>query len=574
MRKACLFLGHYLKEFRLQIIVTLLSTVIVSSAILGLGYALKYLIDKGFAAGNEESLNYAFLILISIIALISLASFTRSFRVNWICEKLEADIKKDAFKNLIKISPSYFDLHKVSDVISRLTSDLSLVTSTLTTLASYSIRNILMAVGGLIMLMVGSFKLASYVLVVLPLVIIPVIIVGRKVKALSKENQHNIASSNGFMEENFSFIKAVQTYNNEEFEIYKFGGLLGNSLKLAKRRIKLRSLFFSIAIFLILTAVAFVLWIGGHDVLDGSMSAGDLSSFIFYSVITATSLGGLSENYSDIQRAIGALERIIETTEAKNSVNEVSHPIKLKKSAKRSLRIEDLSFSYPSAKAVKVLNNLNFEVSEGLTIAIVGPSGAGKTTIFQLLLRFYDPSEGAIKLSGLNLKDLGLNDLRGEFALVSQDPAIFSASAYENILYGDINASRAQVEAAAKDAEIFDFFNSLPDGLDTYVGDKGMKISGGQKQRIAIARAILCNPKILLLDEATSSLDSENERLVQIALSRLRENRTTIVIAHRISTIINADKIIVLDKGEIKAEGTHKELLKTSELYKKLYSNF
>lgn len=573
MLKACFFLAHYLKAFRIQIAITFLSIIVVSCSILGLGYALKYLIDHGFASKNEQSLNYAFLMLIAIIILISLASYNRSYRVNWICEKLETGIKKDAFKNIINISPSYFEYHKVSDIVSRLTSDLSVVISSLTTIASYSIRNILMAIGGLIMLLAGSLKLATYVLIILPIVILPIIIVGRRVKILSKENQRNIADYNGLMEENLSFIKTVQAFNNEEFEINKFGDFLDNALILAKERIRLRSLFFSITIFLILVAVAFVLWIGGSDVLDGKMSAGDLSSFIFYSVLTATSLGGLSENYSDIQRAIGALERIIETIQAQDNIIKADNPVKLKVSEKRSLQIKNLSFFYPSSSEIKILNNLNFEVSANSTIALVGPSGAGKTTVFQLLLRFYDPQEGEIKLDGVNIKNFSLSDLRQEFALVSQDPVIFSASAYDNILYGNINASKKQVIEAAKAAEIFDFFHSLPEGLDTYLGEKGMKISGGQKQRIAIARAVLRNPKILLLDEATSSLDSENERLVQLALSRLSKNRTTIVIAHRISTIINADKIIVLDKGKIIAEGTHQELLDNCKLYNQLYSN-
>ncbi len=573
MLKASFFLAHYLKAFRIQIAITFLSIIVVSCSILGLGYALKYLIDHGFASKNEQSLNYAFLMLIAIIILISLASYNRSYRVNWICEKLETGIKKDAFKNIINISPSYFEYHKVSDIVSRLTSDLSLVISSLTTIASYSIRNILMAIGGLIMLLAGSLKLATYVLIILPIVILPIIIVGRRVKILSKENQRNIADYNGLMEENLSFIKTVQAFNNEEFEINKFGDFLDNALILAKERIRLRSLFFSITIFLILVAVAFVLWIGGSDVLDGKMSAGDLSSFIFYSVLTATSLGGLSENYSDIQRAIGALERIIETIQAQDNIIKADNPFKLQASEKRSLQIKNLSFFYPSSSEIKILNNLNFEVSANSTIALVGPSGAGKTTVFQLLLRFYDPQEGEIKLDGVNIKNFSLSDLRQEFALVSQDPVIFSASAYDNILYGNINSSKKQVIEAAKAAEIFDFFHSLPEGLDTYLGEKGMKISGGQKQRIAIARAILRNPKIFLLDEATSSLDSENERLVQLALSRLSKNRTTIVIAHRMSTIINADKIIVLDKGKIIAEGTHQELLDNCKLYNQLYSN-
>ncbi len=571
MRKAYLFLSHYLKAFRWQIAISFFSIIIISFSILGLGYALRYLIDQGFTAHSEQSLNYAFLLLILMVVLLSFASFSRSYRVNWICEQLEASIKEDAFKNIIKISPSYFELNKISDTVSRLTSDLALVSNMITMLASYSIRNILTAIGGLIMLLLASFKLTSYVLIAFPIVIAPIIIVGRKIRNLSKANQHNIANYNALMEENFSFIKTVQAYNNEEFELQKFTNLIDHALAKTKQRIMLRAIFFAIAIGLILFAIILVLWIGGHDVLNGKMTAGALSSFVFYAIVTATSLGALSETYSDVQRAIGALDRVVEIIEAKSSVVETINPLKLKPLEKLYLSLENICFFYPSRPEIKILEDISFSVESNSTIAIVGPSGAGKSSIFQLLLRFYEPSSGVIKLNGLNIRDLTLTDLRNQFALVSQDSVIFSASAYDNILYGNVNATRKEVENAAKAAEIFDFFASLPDRLNTYLGEKGMKISGGQKQRIAIARAILRNPKILLLDEATSSLDSENEKLVQQAIAKLQESRTTIVIAHRISTIINADLILVLDKGKIVARGTHPELLKSSELYQKLY---
>ena len=303
------------------------------------------------------------------------------------------------------------------------------------------------------------------------------------------------------------------------------------------------------------------------------MTAGSLSSFIFYSVIVASSLGGLSEAYSDFMRSVGALDRVIEVINAKSNVAEAEVPIKLNQIDKLNLSIENLSFCYPTRPEIKALNDISLKIEDHATIAIVGPSGAGKSSIFQLLLRFYDPSSGAIKLNNIDIKNVSLEELRSQFALVSQEPIIFSASAYDNILYGNVLATKEEVEEAAKNAEIYDFLMSLPDGFNTYLGERGMKISGGQKQRITIARAILRNPKILLLDEATSSLDSENEKLVQVALEKLRENRTTLVIAHRISTIINADLIIVLDQGKLIEQGTHKELLKKSELYQRLYTN-
>ncbi len=564
------FLAGYLAPFRLQIIIIFISISIVSSSILGLGYALKHLIDQGFVNNDIQGLNNAFISLLIMIFFISLASYTRSLRVNWICEQLEINIKKSIYKNIIKLSPGYFELNKVSDVCFRLTADLTLINNTIVMIASFSLRNILMAAGGLILLLFTSFKLTIYVLLILPIILLPIIIIGRKTKALSKENQQNISLSNAHLEETLSFIKAVQAYNQEEYEYQRFVNLSINSQEVALKRIKLRSLLFALVIGLVLSAVALVLWIGGQDVLMEKMSAGSLSSFIFYSVLVATSIGGLSEVFSDWQRANGALERVIELSEAKSPVMEAKEPLNLENSNQLNINIENVSFYYPARPETRVLDNISFVVNPGTTTALVGPSGAGKSTIFQLLLRFYDPNSGQITLGNIDIKSLKLEALRNLFAFVSQDTIIFSGTAYDNILYGRIDASPLEVEEAAKSAEIFDFFNSLPEGLNTHLGEKGVKLSGGQKQRIAIARAILCNPQILLLDEATSALDSENERLLQLALNRLSKNRTTIVIAHRISTIANADSIIVLDQGKIVGQGTHNELLKTNALYQKL----
>jgi ATP-binding cassette subfamily B protein len=569
-KKLLSFLWGYLADFRLQIIIIIASITIVSSAILGLGYGLRHLIDKGFVGHNISNLNNAFIFLLAMILILALASYSRSIRVNWICEKLESNLKKDAYKNIINISPSYFETHKVSDILSRLTTDLTLLSNSIMLIASYSLRNLLMAIGGLILLLITSVKLTSYVLVLLPLILLPLIIIGKKTKALSKKNQEDVAISNAHLEESLSFIKTVQAYNQETFEYTRFLNLIDKAQLIARKRIELRSLLFALVIGLILSAVALVLWIGGQDVLSGNMSPGSLSSFIFYSILVATSIGSLSEVYSDWQRAAGALERIIEVIEAKSNI-ESSADAKLNN--KSNLSIENLSFHYQTRPESKVIDDISFEVESGKIIALVGPSGAGKSTIFHLLLRFADPTDGIIKLGDIDIKRLSLEDLRSQFALVSQDPVIFSGTAYDNILYGNIKASKTEVEMAAKSAEIFDFFQSLPEGLNTQLGEKGMMLSGGQKQRIAIARAILRNPKILLLDEATSSLDSENEQLVQLALTRLRENRTTLVIAHRISTIANADLIILLNKGKIIAKGSHKELLQHNELYQKLSKN-
>jgi ATP-binding cassette, subfamily B, bacterial len=567
------FFWRYLKPFSWQIVVILLSITIVSSAILGLGYALRYLIDQGFVAHSVDRLNQAFILLLIIVIILSVASYVRSIRVNWICEQLEANIKKDAYKNILQLSPSYFDSIKISDILSRLTSDLTLVSNSLVMIASFSLRNSFMAVGGLILLCFSSIKLTLYVLIILPVILIPLIIIGRKTKNLSRENQQNIASSNAHLEETTSFIRMVQAYGHEKFENQRFVSLIDQALVTAKNRIKLRSLLFALVIGLVLSSVSFVLWIGGHDVLDSKMTAGALSSFIFYAVLVATSTASLSEVYSDWQRAAGALDRIIDVVEAKTNITSPANSVEII-DEHPDLILENISFYYPTRPETKVLDNINFKVSSGSIVALVGPSGAGKSSLFQLLLRFYDATSGNIKLGDIDIKAASLDSLRSQFALVSQEPIIFSGSAYDNILYGKTDATKEEVEAAAQAAEILAFFQSLPEGLNTYLGEKGLKLSGGQKQRLSIARAILRSPKILLLDEATSSLDSENEKLVQLALSRLRKNRTTLVIAHRISTIAEADSIIVMDKGAVIAQGKHKDLIQKNDLYKKLSQDY
>lgn len=563
------FIASYLAPFRLQITMALCSVVVVSSAILGLGYALKYLIDQGFVAHDLKHLNQAFILLIAIIILIAFASYNRSSKINWICQALENNIKNAAYKNILNISPSFFELNKISDVIARLTTDLGVISNTLVLIASFSLRNVLMAVGGMILLLVTNLKLTSYVLLILPIILLPLIIIGRKTKKLSKENQQIIADCNSHIEETLSYLKTVHSYNKQDFEYKTFLDLNDLVGKISYKRIKLRAILFSLVIALILSAVAFVLWVGGKDVLNGQMSAGSLSSFIFYAILVATSIGGFSEVYSDWQRANGALERVMEIINVKSPIKEITNTKKIDLQ-KIDLSINHLSFSYPTRTDSLALNDFSLEVKNGSKIAIVGASGAGKSTIFQLLLRFYDPISGNISLNGVDIKEISLHDLHEVFTFIAQDSVIFSDTAYNNILYGKIDANFKEVEEAAKAAEIFDFIDSLPQKFDTYLGEKGTKISGGQKQRIAIARAILRNPKILLLDEATSSLDNENEKLVQKALARLGKNKTTIVITHRISTVVNADLIIVLENGKIAGQGTHKELLQNNRIYQKL----
>lgn len=559
----------YLKDFRWQIILIFLSISLISSAILGLGYALKYLIDQGFVTNSLKHLNYAFLFITALIVLLGFASYNRSSKVNWICQEIESNIKRDIFKKIINISPSYFDSHKISDILSTLNNDLTLVSNSIVMTVSFALRNIMMTIGGIILLLCSNLKLTSYVFVILLLIFFPLLIMGKRIRKISQTNQENISNLNGHIEESLSFIKMLQAYNRELFSYQKFLELNNKVNLVAKKRINLRSILFALVISCVLFSVVFVLWVGGNDVLNGSMTAGSLSSFIFYSILVASSLAGLSEVYSDWQRAYGALERIINIANAQPLILE--HEITSLTPKEINIKFNNLCFAYPTRPEITVLDNINLTLSDSdKIVAFVGPSGAGKTTIFQLLLRFYDPMSGEITIGDINIKNLSLSDLRENFALVSQDPVIFSGSAYENILYGRIDAKKEDIYNAAQAAEILDFFQSLPEGLDTYLGEKGLKLSGGQKQRISIARAILKNPKILLLDEATSSLDSENEKLVQNALFKLRQGKLTLVIAHRISTIMDADLIVVLDKGKIVATGKHDFLIRNSPLYQRL----
>lgn len=571
MIKSFAFLWKYLKPYKWKMLISLLAIILITSSILSLGYALKMLIDNGFASADIRGFNQAFTFIVLIVILLSVASYMRSYQVNNICNSLEQNIKSEIFNKLINISPSYFEHHKVSDVAARLSSDLSLVTSTITMIASYAVRNFTMVIGGLIMLLIGSFKLTSYVLLLMPIVIIPIIYVGKKIRNLSKSYQQNLAHNNFYLEERLSYIKTIQAFNNEHYEIEAYEKLQAENSAFAKKRIFLRSIFFGLSIALVLLAVTFVLWVGGNNVLQGTMSAGSLSSFIFYAVITATSFGAISEIYGDIQRALGSLERIVEISEAVSPINESSEFDGRLNSKVLEVSFSKVSFAYPSRPQNIVLKELDLNFKAGDKIAIVGPSGSGKSTIFQLLLRFFDPISGNIKINGLDIKKISLNKLRKFYSFVSQEPVIFSASAYDNIRYGKLDATEEEIIEAAKNAEIYDFLVSLPKGINSYLGEKGVQISGGQKQRIAIARAFLNDPEILLLDEPTSSLDNENERLVQQALSRLQKNRTLIVIAHRLSTINQYDKIILINEGKFIAEGKHNELLETSELYKKLY---
>jgi ATP-binding cassette subfamily B protein len=560
----------YLAPYKKSLIGVMIALIFTSSSVLGLGRGIQYLIDKGFGENNPALLDKALLVLLTVTLLLALATYTRASLINIICEKVVADIRRDVYRHIIRVSPSFFEHTKTSDVLSRLTTDTTLLNGIIASVMSIALRNILMLVGSLGFLIVTSPKLTAYVLVIVPLVVMPIIIMGRRVRGLSRTAQDKIVALSAHIEESLSGIKTVQAYTREEVECTQFSLKVDEALGAAVDRVRRRALLVALVISMVFGAVACVLWIGGHDVLAGKMTGGQLSSFIFYAILAASSLGALSEVASDLQRAAGATERLFELLTIQSDITDPLHPQHLPEHPAGEIIFTDVGFSYPARPDKQSLSSFSLHVHPGETIALVGPSGAGKTTLFQLLLRFYDPQHGSITLDGTELRELPVTELREQFGLVSQEAVIFSTSALENIRYGNPEASLEEVISAAKAAEAWDFIALLPQGIDTFLGEKGVRLSGGQRQRIAIARALLKNPRILLLDEATSNLDAASELLVQQALERLMKGRTTLVIAHRLSTIVNADRIIVINEGRIEAIGTHNDLAMQEGLYAKL----
>ena len=563
-------LSDYLQRYRLKIAGMVLALLCTSCSVLLLGRGLGYLVDHGFARGNSAILNQILIALLGLITLLAVATYFRSRLIYTISEQVITDIRQDVFAHLLFLSPDYYEQHKTSDIASRLTNDTTLLSGIIANVASVALRNLLMLSGGLFMLIYTSPKLTGLVLLLVPIIIGPIIYYGKKVRALSHKAQEDIALLGGSIEEVLQGIRTVQAYTREDYEIANFNQLAEQSLASSLQRIRTRSSLVGMVILLVFSAIAGVVWVGGQDVLQGKMTPGELSSFIFYAVIVAASAGWITEVVSDIQRASAALERLFSLLALTSDISSPIHPAPLPVGYAGAISFSDISFIYPTRPQNKVIDHFSLDIKAGECIAIVGPSGAGKTTLFQLLLRFYLPGEGEIRLGNVATSALSLQELRRQFGYVAQEPVIFSASARDNILYGNPAASNDALIAAAQTAEAREFIETLPQGLDTFLGERGVRLSGGQRQRIAIARALLKDPKIILLDEATSNLDSENERLVQQGLEKLMRGRTTLIIAHRISTIRNADRIVVLDKGSIVGIGTHKELLASNELYQKL----
>lgn len=560
----------YLSPYRLGLLGVMIALLVTSASMLSIGKGLGFLIDSGLSKGDTSLLNLSLFIMLGIAALLAMGTYARYYLITYVGERVVADIRRDLFSHIVHLSPEFFESNKTGDILSRLSSDTELFQMVVGSSLSIALRNTVMFLGGITLLVITSPKLAALVGIIIPLVVIPIVFLGRKVRKLSRASQDKVAALSATAEENLTGIKTIQSYAREAYEKEHFEHCIQDAFQMAMKRIRMRALLTALVIFTIFSAIIAVLCIGGRDVLSGDMSAGDLTSFMFYAIIVATSTGAISEVIGDLQRAAGAAERIVELLQCQSAIQEPKSPNKLPEKIQGEIVFESITFHYPSRPDIASLKEFSLCVKPGETVAVVGPSGAGKSTLFQLLMRFYDPQRGMITLDGVPIDTLRLSDLRQQFALVPQEPMIFSDTVLENIRFARPEATEEEVIEAARSANALEFIEQLPDGLHSYLGEKGVRISGGQKQRIAIARAILKDPYILLLDEATSALDSDSERKVQEALERLSKGRTTLVIAHRLSTVQNADRILVLDGGKEESTGTHTELMRQKGLYAKL----
>jgi ATP-binding cassette subfamily B protein len=566
----------FLAPYRRQFLLAGIALVVAAGATLAIPYAFKQMIDHGFgaAAGTRsiENVNATFLALFGVAAVLGVATAARFYMVSWLGERVTADIRGAVYRHVVQQSPEFFETTRTGEVLSRLTTDTTLIQTVVGTSISLALRNTLLFIGGLAMLFVTSARLTSIILGLLVLVVVPIVLYGRRVRTLSRDSQDRIADASALAGEILNAMPTVQAFTGERREAQRFGASVEHAFSTAMRRIRARSILTMLAIVLVFGAIVFVLWLGAHAVLAGSMTGGDLGQFILYASIVSGAVGALSEVMGEAQRAAGAAERLLELLALRSSIASPMHPKALpaRPANGSALQLLDVGFSYPSRPDHASLSHLSLDIRPGETVAVVGPSGAGKTTLFQLLLRFYDPQSGSILLDGVDIRDLDLHTLRGAIGIVPQDTVIFSADAMENIRYGRPDASDAEVIAAARMAAAHEFIERLPQGYASYLGERGVRLSGGQRQRIAIARALLKNPPLLLLDEATSALDAESERLVQSALEAAMVGRTTLVIAHRLATVQRADRIVVMEDGRIVETGTHASLVALGGIYANL----
>jgi ATP-binding cassette subfamily B protein len=546
----------------------MLALLISSGAWLLLGQGIKRTIDDGFIANNPSLLNQMLWVVIGIALVGCLATYLRFYWMIWLGERVSADIRQNVYRHLLTLSPAFFAQTRTGEVISRFTADTTLLQSVVGTGLSMVLRASVTLLGSLILMFLASPLLTLYVLIAVPLVLVPIRVFGRKVRTFAKNSQDKVADVGAYIDETLHEIHTVQAYGHESLDNQNFTQRIDWVMQAAHQRIRFRAMLVASIIAISVIAIAWVAWFGAQLVLSGALSAGELTAFMFYAVLAGGAVATISEVIGEIQKAAGASERLLELLNTQNELRTPECPLALPQTVKGNIQLEDVSFYYPSAPQKPALDKVSLHIEAGQRVAIVGPSGAGKSTLFQLLLRFYDISSGSITLEGRSLADLSIAELRAQYALVPQESVIFASSVKDNIKYGRADASDEQVIDAARAAQAHDFIEALPNGYDSQLGERGVNLSGGQKQRIAIARAILADRPILLLDEATSALDAANETYVKQALEKLMVGKTSLVIAHRLATVVNADRIIVMQDGKIVATGTHQSLLASNDLYR------
>lgn len=561
-------LARFVAPYRLKVAVALAALIVAAACVLALGQGLKYVVDRGFGSGSPALLDGALAAMIGVAALLSAATFVRFTLMMSLGERVVTDLRRAVFSHILALEPGYFEAARTGEVISRLTNDTSLLQQVIGSGLSMFVRNLLMMLGAAVMMFVVSWKLAALVLLGIPATLAPILLLGRRVRRLSRDNQDRVADVSAYVDEAVHEIRTVQAYAHEEADREAFGRHAEAAYASGVQRIGQKAFLIASVMLIAFCAVGVILWIGGHDVFAGRLSAGELSAFVFYAFVVATGAGTISEVWGELQRAAGATERLMEILDAQPGITAPSVPAP--RPPHTGISFQSITFAYPARPGTPALERFSLEVSQGERVALVGPSGAGKTTVLALLLRFYDPQSGAVRIGGTDLREFEPAALRRLISVVPQDPVIFAASVLDNVRYGRPEASREEAERACEQAYALEFIHRLPLGLDTVLGERGVTLSGGQRQRLSIARALLADRPILLLDEATSSLDAASERMVQQALEALERGRTSVVIAHRLATVQHADRIVVIDRGQVVARGTHAELMGEGGLYANL----